>query len=95
MRTRILGALLVSAALTVGTAGAALAAPVSAPNPNSQAGNSGNCIAYYSAGVTANGLASGETLGVGNNVSGNDNTSHGQRGAEIQALQDSCGAQAD
>jgi Spy/CpxP family protein refolding chaperone len=94
MAMRILGALVVSAALTLGTAGAALAAPASAPNPNSQAGHSGNCIAYYSAGVTANGLAGGETLGVGNNVSGNDNTSHGQRGDEIKALQASCGAQA-
>jgi hypothetical protein len=82
---------------TLGAAGLTLAMAIPAfagefgPNPSGNSPRSGNCIAENSAMWIANGLDGGaETLGVGNNVSGHDNTSHGQRGAEIKAAQASC-----
>jgi hypothetical protein len=90
LKVRVLFLSATAGVALLGFSSLAAAAPVSGPNPNSQAANSGNCVAEASSGVTHNGLHGGETLGVGNNVSGNDNTSHGQRGDEIKALQASC-----
>jgi hypothetical protein len=74
-----------AAALVLGTAGSASAAPSGlADNPNSKPATT-NCIAVYSSGSTHNGQAT--TLGQGGDPS------HGARGAEIKGLQASCGAQ--
>lgn len=74
-----------AAALAIGVAGSASAAPSGVDtNPNSKPDTT-NCIAVYSSGATHNGQA--PTLGQGGDPS------QGARGDEIKGLQASCGAQ--
>ena len=86
----------VAAAMVVGSAGAALAVePVDRWNPGTpHAYESANCIAVASSDVTHNGLASGGTLGEGNNYPWQSGPSGGARGEEIRFLQGLCGGQA-
>ena len=93
---RMIVVLGVAAAMVVGSAGAALAVePVDRWNPGTPyAYESGNCIAVASSDLTHNGLASGGTLGEGNNYLWQTGPSGGARGEEIKFLQGLCGGHA-
>ncbi len=96
MRRRL--ATLLAIAVTMTTmvavsAGAAFAVaePGDRFNPgNEHAYESGNCIAFGSSFYTHNGLASGGTLGEGNNYPGQTGPSGGARGEEIKYYQGLC-----
>lgn len=92
---RMVAVLGLAAAMVVGSAGAALAVePVDQWNPGTpRAYQSDNCIAVASSDVTHNGLASGGTLGEGNNFAWQSGPSGGARGEEIKLLQGLCGGQ--